>query len=451
MVSVLKKTEISKDFLGKTEDAIRLIFWIEIPEKGKDQIFVRFLEKRGDGKILKVLGDRREMDSDCFRSLTDRYLVEWLYDECQIESLDHCAIVPRHKIPNFLALLSKGRSFLYGKSKEKLTMLPDPARPILRVVKEAGGNVQLSVKYRAGDELKDLEKNGVLVENPLWVRNDDHIFEIEQHEIFRKWPMLKKGKFMLGSHQAHDFLFNQIPRLKQEIEVDIDKGVSIRESSRAIRPQFMVDIAVETKRITLTPKVSYNNQVVPLLKEIKDEFLFFQRDESGNGEYIKRDIETESRARSLITQAHPALKEKHPYCLQLIFGKSAESCFPLMLDIMDDMPSQWQWSGIEHLTDKKIITRSWGMTFEVRMSESDEVVVMPTFKCGDELLSMYDLFKSKNKLKKVIQLNDSHTLAILSSDICDFFEYYIERGAIDKSREFMTLHAGDTADLERRI
>ena len=64
---------------------------------------------------------------------------------------------------------------------------------------------------------------------------------------------------------------------------------------------------------------------------------------------------------------------------------------------------------------------------------------------------MFDLFKTKAKLKKIIPLPDDAGLAILSADICDFFEYYVERGAIDKSMEFMVLHAGDAADLERHI
>lgn len=446
-----RNKDVSDIFLGKSEEPIRLVYWIDIPEKNKDQIVIRFFEKRGDGKLLKLVSDRQEMKEDSFRSATDLYLAEWLYDECIVEALDHCIIVPRHKIANFLSLLSKGRSFLFGKQKDKLSIMPQPAKPILKVEKEIGGNVKLSVKYKVFDELCELTKNNVIVENPLWVRNGEYIFEIENHEIFSKWPMLKKGSFSLGANQAHDFLFNQVPRLKQDIEVEVDDTINVKESSKNIKPQIVVDLEIEPKRLILTPRVEYNDQSVPLLKEVKDAFLFFSKEKQGGGEYIKRDLEAESRAKSLITQANPALKDKRPYSLQLIFNKSPEFCFNLLLEIMDNMPTQWQWMGLEKLTDEKIITKQWSLSFDIRMSENEQISVFPSFKAGDHLLSMYDIFKSRTKLKKVIGLTDSTGLAVLSAEICDFFEYYIERGAIDKSREFMILHAGDAADLERHI
>lgn len=244
-----RKMEIGQTFLGQSNKAIRLIYWITIPPKNKDQIVVRFLEKRGDGKLLKLVSDRHEMKEDSFRSGTDRYLAEWLYDECIVESLDHCIIVPRHKIANFLSLLSKGRSFYYGDTKEKLKIFPEPAKPILKVKKESNGNVELSVKYKVFDELTDLNKNDVIVESPLWVRNGDYIFEIESHEIFLRWPMLKKGKFSLGANQAHDFLFNQVPRLKQDIQVDVDKDIKVKESSKNIKPHFRRDRAEKRHQI----------------------------------------------------------------------------------------------------------------------------------------------------------------------------------------------------------
>ncbi len=458
MGATAKKQDLSELFLGRTDEAIRLIYWIDIPEKNREQIIVRFFEKRGDGKLLQLVSDRRDMRDDAFRSGTDRFLAEWLYDECIVESLDHCVIVPRHKIATFLSLLSKGRSFLFGPSKEKLSIMPEPAKPILKVIKESNGTVQLLVKYRAGDQICDLSKNNVIVESPLWVRNGEFIFEITAHEIFTKWPMLKKGKFSLGSNQAHDFLFNQVPRLKQEIEVDIDKTISVRESGRNLKPQFIIDIDLEPKRIILTPKINYNGQVIPLLKEMKDAFLFFARDDAGNGEYLKRDVDTESRARSLFASASTALKDKRPHSMQLIFGKSSDYCFNLLLEIMDSMPSQWQWNGLEKLTDKKIITKDWSINFNIHLGEDEQIIVSPSFKAGGNVLSMFDLFKTKAKLKKVIALESTGeengnepALAVLSSEICDFFEYYVERGAIDKSRDFMILHAGDAADLERRI
>ncbi|OVE81953.1 hypothetical protein BVY03_01500 [bacterium K02(2017)] len=448
--SPAKRLDIGDNTLGKTDKAIRLIYWINIPQKNRDKIIVRFLQKRGDGKLLQLVSDRREMSENAFRSATDRYLAEWLYDECIVEALDHCIVVPRHKIANFLSLLSKGRSFYYGEKRDQLSILPQPAKPILKVVKENGGNVQLSVKYSVLDELCDLRKNDVIVESPLWVRNGNHIFEIESHEIFSRWPMLKKGVFSLGANQAHDFLFNQVPRLKQQIDVDLDKSINVKESSKCIKPQFSVDIALEAKRIVLTPKVTYNNQSVPLLKEVKNEFLYFDKNEM-SGEYIKREIDIEAKAKSLILQANPALKDKRPYSLALTFNKNPDFCYKLLLDIMDNMPTQWQWNGLDKLTDQEIVTNKWTLHFDVKLSTNDQIEVYPTFKANGNLLSMFDLFKSKDRLKKIIPLDEVNGLAILSSDICDFFEYYIERSAIDKSREFMVLHAGDAADLDRRI
>ncbi len=446
-----RKLDLSDMVLGKTEDAIRLIYWIAIPKNNKDQIIVRFLQKRGDGKLLKLVSDRHEMSDDSFRSQTDRYLAEWLYDECLVEALDHCVIVPRHKIATFLSLLSKGRSFYYGAKREKLKILPKPAKPILRVSKEANGSVKLSVKYKVFEKLTDLNKNDLIVESPLWVRNGDVIFEIEGHEIFRKWPMLKKGAFSLSANQAHDFLFNQVPRLKQEIEVNLDNEINVKESQKNIRPQFIIDLELEPKRIVLTPKVSYNGQEVPLFKEIKDAFLFFSRNsKAAAGEYIKRDVDVEARAKSLILQSSPALKDKRPYSLQLIYTKNPEFCFNLLLEITDTMPTQWQWRGLEKLTEKKIITKDWSLFFDIKLDEDERIVVSPSFKVGGHLVSMYDLFKTRSKLKKIINLADE-TMAVLSAEACDFFEYYIERGAIDKSRDFLVLHAGDAADLERRI
>jgi hypothetical protein len=72
--------DVGEELLGQTEDSIRLVFWIDISKKTRDQILVRFVEKLGDGRIMKIPADRREMDPDTFRSITDRYLVEWLYD-----------------------------------------------------------------------------------------------------------------------------------------------------------------------------------------------------------------------------------------------------------------------------------------------------------------------------------------------------------------------------------
>lgn len=451
MPASAKKNDVSHLVLGKTSPAIRLIFWIDIPSKNRDQIVVRFLEKRGDGKLLKLVSDRNEMTEESFRSVTDRYLAEWLYDECIVESLDHCVIVPRHKIANFLSLLSKGRSFYFGPEREKLRILPTPAKPILKVEKEPNGSVGLSVKYEAFDTLCDLTKNNIIVETPLWVRNQDVIFEIENHEIFRKWPMLKKGKFTLSANQAHDFLFNQVPRLKQDIKIEIDKSINIRESSKNIKPQIIVDLELEPTKIILTPKVKYGHQEVALLKEIKDDFLFYPKTAGEGGEYIKRDLEAESRAKSMLQQASTSLKDKRPYSLQLIYNKSPDYCFKLLLDIMDTLPTQWQWNNLEKLTHQNIIHKDWSLSFDIKLSEDEQIVVNPSFKAGEHLISMFDLFKTKAKLKKIIPLPDDGGLAILSADICDFFEYYVERGAIDKSMEFMVLHAGDTADLERRI
>ncbi|MBU0506534.1 MAG: DEAD/DEAH box helicase [bacterium] len=447
-----KKYEVGDLTLGKTDAAIRLIYWITIPKNNKDQIVVRFLQKRGDGKLLKLVNDRNEMSDDSFRSQTDRYLAEWLYDECAVEALDHCVVVPRHKIPTFLSLLSKGRSFYYGKEREKLRILPTPAKPILKVTKEPSGSVKLIVKYKVFDKLTDLNKNDLIVENPLWVRNGDMIFEIESHEIFRKWPMLKKGAFSLSANQAHDFLFNQVPRLKQEIQVEVDSNIKVKESQKNIKPHIVIDIDLEAKRIVLTPKVSYNNQEVPLLKEIKDAFLFFSKEsKSSTGEYIKRDVDLEAKSKSLITSASPVLKEKRPYSLQMVFNKSPEFCFNVLIEIMDNMPTQWQWKGLEKLTEKSIITKDWSLFFEVKLDEDERIVVFPSFKANGHLLSMYDIFKTKNRLRKIVNIDDGKSMAVLSAEICDFFEYYIERSAIDRSRDFMVLHAGDAADLERRI
>lgn len=444
--------DVSEDVLGQTDESIRLIFWIDISKKSRDQIIVRFLEKRGDGKIMKTPADRREMDPDTFRSITDRYLVEWLYDECQVEHFDHCVIVPRHKIATFLSLLSKGRKFHYGEEQEKLSILPQPAKPILKVDKgDVSGTVTLWIKYRVFDELCDLSKNNVIVENPLWVRNSDVIFEIENHEIFRKWPMLKKGTFTLSANQAHDFLFNQVPRLKQEIEVEVADNINLKQSSKNLKPQFLIDLTLEPKKIVLTPKVRYGDQEVNLFKEIKNEFLFFSRDNQGGGEYIKRDLERESRAKAMLTQSSPALKDKRPYSMQLKFNKTPDYCFTLLLEIMDSLPTQWQWTGLEQLTDRKILTKNWSMKFDIQLNAEEQIIVTPIFKIDEIYVNMFDLFKSKNKLKKVVHLTDSNALAVLSSDICDFFEYYTEKGAIDKSREFMVLHAGDASDLERRL
>lgn len=442
---------LSSEVLGRTEDAIRLIFWIDIAQKNKDQIIVRFLQKRGDGKLLKLVSDRREMREDSFRSVTDRYLAEWLYDECVVEAMDHCVLVPRHKIATFLSLLSKGRSFLFGPEREKLRIMPTSAKPILRVEKDANNSVLLSIKYRVFETLCDLTKNNVIVENPLWVRNDDVIFEIENHEIFRKWPMLKKGKFTLSANQAHDFLFNQVPRLKQELDVDVDKSITVKESSKNIKPQYVVDLELEPKRIILTPNVRYGNQNVPLLKEIKDEFLFFPKDGAGNGEYIKRDVDGENRARTMISQSSEQLKDKRPYSLQLKYSKTPDFCFKLLLEIMDVLPTQWQWNGLEKLTEGTVILKDWSLKFDISLNDEEQIIVVTHFKVGDSLVDMFDLFKNKAKLKKVIELIDGKGLAVLSAEICDFFEYYIERSAIDKSKEFMVLHAGDAADLERRI
>jgi SNF2 family DNA or RNA helicase len=445
------KIDVSEDTLGQTADGIRLIFWIDISKKNRDQIVVRFLEKRGDGKVLSIPADRREMDPDSFRSLTDRYLVEWLYDECVVEHLDHYVTVPRHKIATFLTLLSKGRKFHFGEDQEKLGILPTPAKPILRVGKgDLSGTVSLSIQYRVFDQLCDLNKNAVIVENPLWVRNDDVIFEIENHEIFRKWPMLKKGQFTLSSNQAHDFLFNQVPRLKQDIEVEVAGDINLKQSSKNLKPQFLIDLALEQKKIVVTPKVRYGDQEVPLFKEIKNDYLFFPRDNQGGGEYIKRDLEKESRAKAMLMQANPALKDKRPYSLQLKFNKNPDYCFDLLVDIMDTLPSQWQWNGLESLTDKPIHSKEWSLKFEILLSDDDHIVVTPVFKIGETYISMFDIFRSKAKIKKVISLNEGG-LAVLSSEICDFFEYYVEKGAVDKTREYMMLHAGDASDLERRI
>ena len=223
------------------------------------------------------------MREDAFRSPTDRYPAEWLMDECQVEATDHHIVVPRHKIGTFFTLLSKGRSFIFGRTQEKLSITPQPAKPILKVIKEPSGNISLSVKYNLGHAQCDLGKNDLIVETPLWVRNGDNIFEIEAHEIFQKWPLLKKGVLSLSPHQAHDFLFNQVPRLKQELQVDIDKTINVRESSKNIHPHFVIDISLEPKRVVLTPQVFYLGQGVPLFKEIKDDFLFFKKDEDGNG------------------------------------------------------------------------------------------------------------------------------------------------------------------------
>ena len=81
MGATAKKQDLSELFLGRTDEAIRLIYWIDIPEKNREQIIVRFFEKRGDGKLLQLVSDRRDMRDDAFRSGTDRFLAEWLYDE----------------------------------------------------------------------------------------------------------------------------------------------------------------------------------------------------------------------------------------------------------------------------------------------------------------------------------------------------------------------------------
>ena len=447
--SCLKK--IGKATLGQTQDDIRLIFWIDIAKKTRDQIVVRFLQKRGDGKILRIPPDRREMNEGSFRSFTDRYLVEWLYDECMVEYLEHCVIVPRHKIANFLSLLSKGRKFYFGEEQEKLSILPIPAKPILKVTKgDTNGSVALSIKYEAFEELFDLNKNAVMVENPLWVRNNDVIFEIENHEIFRKWPMLKKGQFILSPNQAHDFIFNQIPRLKQTIKVDMEH-MGLKQSSKNIKPQIIIDLALEPQRIVLTPKIQYANQEVPLFKEIKNEYLFFEKSTKNGGEYIKRDLEKESKAKLMLAQASPALKDKRPYSFQLKYNKKPDYCFNILLEIMDSLPTQWQWNGLEAITKETIYTKNWNIKFDIKFGEDDQIIVTPVFQLGENLINMFDLFKSKHKLKKVIRLSGADSLAVLPSDLCDFFEYYIEKGAIDKSKEFMQLHAGDASDLERRL
>lgn len=454
MAATAKKkaeTEISDLMLGQTEDAIRLVYWITIPDKAKDQIVVRFLKKRGDGAILQIPSDSQELDRDCFRSGTDFYLVEWLYDECHVEEFENSVVVPRHKIANFLSLLSKGRKFHYGKKQEKLSILPEPARPILKVAKSDDGNVELSVKYKVFDELCDLGKNDVIVESPLWVRNEDKIFEIESHEIFLRWPMLKKGKFALGSNQAHDFLFNQVPRLKEDIQIDMDDNIHIKESNKNLKPQFIINLELEPKRILLHPIVKYVDQEIPLFKDVKDGFIFFQKNKQGDGEYIKRDLDAENRAKSYLQQAHSSLKDKRPHAMQLIYNKNPEYCFKLLLEIMDNMPTQWQWNGLEKLTEERIITRDWSLHFKVTLNEDDQIQVYANFKADDEILSLYDIFKNKDKLKKVIKLPEKGSIAVLSAEICDFFEYYIERCAIDDSLEFMNLHAGDAADLERRV
>lgn len=446
----LKK--ISHTALGQTKDSIRLIFWVDIAKKTRDQIIVRFLQKRGDGKVLRIPPDRREMDENSFRSFTDRYLVEWLYDECTVEHLDHCVIVPRHKIANFLSLLSKGRNFYFGEEQEKLSILPTPAKPILKVTKgDTNGSVALSIKYEVFEELCDLNKNAVVVENPLWVRNNDVIFEIENHEIFRKWPMLKKGQFILSPNQAHDFIFNQIPRLKQTIKVDMEQNLGLKQSSKNIKPQITIDLTLEPQRIVLTPKIQYANQEVPLFKEVKNEYLFFEKTTKNGGEYIKRDLEKESKAKLMLMQVSPALKDKRPYSFQLKYNKKPDYCFNLLLEIMDSLPTQWQWNGLEAITGETIYTKNWNIKFDIKLGEEEQILVIPVFQLGENLINMFDLFKSKHKLKKVIRLPDRDGLAVLPSDVCDFFEYYIEKGAIDKSKELMHLHAGDASDLERRL
>lgn len=452
LASHFTKSDISKLMLGQTETSIRLIFWVNIAKKNRDQIIVRFLQKRGDGKVLRVPTDRHEMDPDTFRSLTDRYLVEWLFDECNVEYLDHCVIVPRHKIATFLSLLSKGRKFYYGDEQEKLSIMPNPAKPILRVEKgDTNGSIALSVKYKVFDELYDLTKNAVIVENPLWVRNDNVIFEIENHEIFRRWPMLKKGVFVLSPNQAHDFIFNQVPRLKQEIEIDMNKSIDLKQSSKSLKPQVHIDLNLETQKIVLTPKVFYGKKSVPLLKEVKNEFLFFEKGSQNGGEYIKRDIEKESKAKAMLLQVSPNLKDKRPYSLQLKFNKNPNYCFHLLLEIMDQLPTQWQWNNLEEITQKPICTKDWQIRFNIELNDEDQIVCSTMFQINEELVTMFDLFSSRNKLKKVIGLPHDKGLAVLPSDICDFFEYYIEKGAIDKSLEFMNLHAGDASDLERRL
>ena len=249
----------------------------------------------------------------------------------------------------------------------------------------------------------------MIVESPLWVRNKDVIFEIENHEIFRKWPMLKKGQFLLSANQAHDFLFNQVPRLKEDIQVDMDDSINVKESSKNIKPQFMVDLELEPNRIVLTPKVGYGSQEVPLLKEIKDDFMFFPKAGSEGGEYIKRDVDVEGKAKTMITQSSPSLKDKRPYSLQLIYNKNPEFCFNLLLDVMDTMPTQWQWNGLEKLTDKRIFTRDWSLFFEIKLSDDDRIVVFPRFKTGGHMLSMFDLFKNRDKLRKIISLETGAT------------------------------------------
>jgi len=446
-----KKQKTSTRILGQTDDDIRLVYWISISKINRDQIVVRFFEKHEEEKILRIPEDRRNMDSSSFRSATDRYLVEWLYDECIIEAMENMVIVPRHKIATFLTLISKGRRFYFGDDKEKLSILPEPNKPILYVEKGPDqGSIQLSVKYRVFDQLYDLNKNSVIVENPLWVRNQDVIFEIESHEIFTRFPMIKKGHFVLSSNQAHDFLFKQVPRLKQEIEVEVQKNLGLRESGKNIKPQFIMDLELEPKRVILTPKVRYGNQELPLLKEIKNPFLFFGKEGKDGGEYIKREIERESRAKNLLLNSSEALQDKRPHSLQLKYNKNSDFCFQIILGIMDTLPSHWEWRGLEHLTEKTIHIRNWYLSFQVRLTQDDHIVVYPNFRIGEFLINMFDIFKSKSKIKKILTLENGE-IAIVPSEICDFFEYYIEKSAIDKSREFMLLHAGDTSDLERRL
>lgn len=445
------KQNTSELVLGQTEDAIRLVYWITISKVNRDQIVVRFFQKRGDGKILQIPDDRRNMSDDTFRSGTDRYLVEWLFDECIIEAMDHCILVPRHKIATFLTLLSKGRSFLFGEDQEKLSILPQPTKPILKVDRGARkGSIELSVKYRVFDELYDLKKNAVIVENPLWVRNDNVIFEIENHEIFTRFPMLKKGRFTLSANQAHDFLFKQVPRLKQEIEVDVEDNLNLKESNKNLKPQFLVDLEMDTNRIILTPKVRYGEQEVPLLKEVKNPFLFFGKDGREGGEYIKREVEKENKAKAMLAQSSEALQDKRPHSLQLKFNKNPDYCFKIILTIMDAVPSHWEWRNLEAVTTQPILTKDWRIRFDVRLTDEDHIVVYPHFKIGEHMFDMFNIFKSKNKIQKIIGFHTGE-IAILPSEVCDFFEYYIEKGSIDKSREFMVLHAGDTSDLERRV
>lgn len=447
----LFKQKTSKNILGQSEDFVRLVYWISISKVNRDQIVVRFFEKHEEDKVLRIPEDRRSMKENAFRSATDRYLVEWLYDECIVEAMDHCVLVPRHKIATFLTLLSKGRKFYFGDDKEKLSILPQPTKPILRVEKGPyQGSIQLSVKYRVFETLYDLNKNSVIVENPIWVRNQDVIFEVESHEIFTRFPMLKKGHFVLTANQAHDFLFKQVPRLKQEIEVDVENNLNLKESNKNIKPLFIMDLELEPKRIIITPKVRYGDQELPLLKEIKNPYLFFGKEGKEGGEYIKRELEKEAKAKSLLMQSSESLEDKRPYSLQLKYNASSDYCFQIILSIMDNMPSNWEWRGLEQLTNKRIHTKNWYLRFEIRMNQDDQLVVYPHFRVGEHVTTMFEVFKSKTKIKKILGL-ENNELAILPAEICEFFEYYIEKGAIDKSRDFMVLHAGDTSDLERRI